>query len=121
VLKSVHPSPLSAHKGFFDCGHFRKTNEWLQERYGVEGTINWDLDVKAPTKAPENKEAVKVTAEQRGEERWVSETEGSEENGKTVPQGDDFGDDDEDAIAAMEELAKEEAKAVDNDSQKTIS
>ena len=29
VLESVHPSPLSAYNGFFGCGHFRKTNEYL--------------------------------------------------------------------------------------------
>ena len=46
ILASVHPSPLSAMKGFFDCGHFRKTNEWLKERYGDEGVIDWNLDVK---------------------------------------------------------------------------
>lgn len=46
VLKSVHPSPLSAHKGFFDGGHFRKANEWLRERYGEEGEICWDLNVR---------------------------------------------------------------------------
>lgn len=26
VLQSAHPSPLSAHRGFFGCGHFIKTN-----------------------------------------------------------------------------------------------
>lgn len=47
VLKSVHPSPLSAHRGFMDCGHFKRANEWLTERYGEDGAINWDsLDVK---------------------------------------------------------------------------
>ncbi|KXS96547.1 hypothetical protein AC579_4618 [Pseudocercospora musae] len=46
VLKSVHPSPLSAHKGFLDCGHFKKANEWLKERYGEEGVIDWNLDVE---------------------------------------------------------------------------
>lgn len=46
VLTSVHPSPLSAARGWFDCGHFKKTNEWLRERYGVEGEIDWNLDVK---------------------------------------------------------------------------
>lgn len=46
VLKSVHPSPLSAGKGWFECGHFRKANEWLRERYGVEGEIDWNLDVE---------------------------------------------------------------------------
>lgn len=29
VLRAPHPSPLSAHRGFFGCGHFRETNEWL--------------------------------------------------------------------------------------------
>lgn len=47
VLKAVHPSPLSAHKGFLDCGHFKKANEWLTDRYGEDGVINWNsLDVK---------------------------------------------------------------------------
>ncbi|EGP83672.1 unnamed protein product [Zymoseptoria tritici ST99CH_1A5] len=50
VLKSVHPSPLSAHKGFMDCGHFKKANEWLVERYGEDGAIDWNLNV-APADA----------------------------------------------------------------------
>jgi uracil-DNA glycosylase len=29
VLTSAHPSPLSAHNGFFGCGHFKKINEFL--------------------------------------------------------------------------------------------
>ena len=29
VLKSVHPSPLSAHRGYFGNRHFSKTNEYL--------------------------------------------------------------------------------------------
>jgi uracil-DNA glycosylase len=29
VLKSVHPSPLSAHRGFFGNRHFSKANEYL--------------------------------------------------------------------------------------------
>lgn len=29
VLESAHPSPLSAHNGFFGNGHFRKANEFL--------------------------------------------------------------------------------------------
>ena len=31
VLKSVHPSPLSAYRGFFGCKHFSKCNEFLRE------------------------------------------------------------------------------------------
>jgi len=29
VLKAPHPSPLSAHRGFFGCRHFSKANEYL--------------------------------------------------------------------------------------------
>lgn len=29
VLKSVHPSPLSAYRGFIGCGHFSTANEYL--------------------------------------------------------------------------------------------
>ena len=43
VLKAVHPSPLSAARGFFTCGHFKLANEWLAVRYGVDGAIDWAL------------------------------------------------------------------------------
>ena len=39
VLKTVHPSPLSASRGFFGCSHFSRCNEWLAAR-GLE-PINW--------------------------------------------------------------------------------
>lgn len=45
VLVGVHPSPLSAHRGFFECGHFKKTNEWLRENHGKEAEIDWSLNV----------------------------------------------------------------------------
>ena len=32
VLEAVHPSPLSAHRGFFGCKHFSKANEYLKSR-----------------------------------------------------------------------------------------
>lgn len=38
-LVSVHPSPLSAHRGFFGCKHFSKTNEILRSFNLKE--INW--------------------------------------------------------------------------------
>lgn len=41
ILKSVHPSPLSAHRGFFGNNHFSKTNEYLI-KHGKE-PINWQL------------------------------------------------------------------------------
>ena len=39
ILKSVHPSPLSAYKGFFGCKHFSKTNEILTQ--SNLKTIEW--------------------------------------------------------------------------------
>lgn len=38
VLEAAHPSPLSAYNGFFGCGHFKKTNEFLKE------PIDWNLE-----------------------------------------------------------------------------
>ncbi len=29
VLQAPHPSPLSAHRGFLGCGHFKKANDYL--------------------------------------------------------------------------------------------
>ena len=39
VLECAHPSPLSAHNGFFGCRHFLKANEFLVQT-GQE-PINW--------------------------------------------------------------------------------
>jgi uracil-DNA glycosylase len=39
VLTAPHPSPLSAHRGFFGCRHFSKANAWL-EKQGLE-PIRW--------------------------------------------------------------------------------
>ena len=41
VLQSVHPSPLSAHRGFFGNHHFSKANDYL-ERQG-KAAIVWEL------------------------------------------------------------------------------
>ncbi|KIK63534.1 hypothetical protein GYMLUDRAFT_162570 [Collybiopsis luxurians FD-317 M1] len=41
ILRSAHPSPLSAYKGFLGNGHFKKANEWLKETYGEGAEINW--------------------------------------------------------------------------------
>jgi len=32
ILKTVHPSPLSAHRGFFGCKHFSLANQYLREK-----------------------------------------------------------------------------------------
>jgi uracil-DNA glycosylase len=41
VLKAPHPSPLSAHTGFFGCRHFSKANAFLESR-GLP-PIDWAL------------------------------------------------------------------------------
>lgn len=41
ILTTVHPSPLSAYRGFFGCGHFSKANKLLIEM--GETPINWRL------------------------------------------------------------------------------
>ncbi len=41
VLKAPHPSPLSAHRGFFGAGHFSKTNAYLSQQ-GIS-PIDWRL------------------------------------------------------------------------------
>ncbi|HEY2624373.1 MAG TPA: uracil-DNA glycosylase [Dyella sp.] len=45
VLKSVHPSPLSAHRGFIGCGHFSSANQYL-EAHGV-APVDWSLPPRA--------------------------------------------------------------------------
>ena len=40
VLTATHPSPLSAHKGFFGCKHFSKANQYLKAQKKAE--INWN-------------------------------------------------------------------------------
>lgn len=41
VLKSPHPSPLSAHRGFFGCRHFSQANRYLTAK--GRDPINWQL------------------------------------------------------------------------------
>lgn len=41
VLKAPHPSPLSAHRGFFGCGHFSKANAYLYANGGR--SIDWQI------------------------------------------------------------------------------
>jgi uracil-DNA glycosylase len=41
VLKAAHPSPLSAHSGFFGCGHFSKANAFLKAQ--GQKPIDWRL------------------------------------------------------------------------------
>lgn len=41
LLTSVHPSPLSAHRGFIGCGHFSAANAYLQQQ--GKAVIDWAL------------------------------------------------------------------------------
>lgn len=41
VLTAPHPSPLSAHRGFFGCGHFQAGNEYLAAN--GKQPIDWRL------------------------------------------------------------------------------
>ncbi|KAJ3528502.1 hypothetical protein NM208_g10171 [Fusarium decemcellulare] len=119
VLQSVHPSPLSASRGFFDCGHFRKANDWLVTRYGADGEIDWALAPGATTKAPvekaeadEKDEAVKETKPSKEaktvEKKKVEDNEDKENDAE-------FGAEDEEALEEALKLAEEEEKAKQED------
>jgi len=41
VLTAPHPSPLSAHRGFFGCRHFSQANAWLERH--EKTPIDWLL------------------------------------------------------------------------------
>lgn len=41
VLRSTHPSPLSAYRGFFGCGHFSRANQFLVSK--GQAPIDWQL------------------------------------------------------------------------------
>lgn len=41
ILKAVHPSPLSAHRGFFGCKHFSQANAYLQSK--GRKPVDWQI------------------------------------------------------------------------------
>lgn len=41
ILTAAHPSPFSAHQGFFGCQHFSKVNDWLSNQ--GKNQINWEI------------------------------------------------------------------------------
>jgi uracil-DNA glycosylase len=108
VLHSVHPSPLSAQRGFLTCGHFKKTNEWLAERYGVDAVIDWSLDKSKPIAAPATMTLAKATETQKAAEAKDGPTTKlpKRTSDAAVRSKNDFDDeDDEDAIEALEAIA----------------
>ncbi|MDA0208455.1 MAG: uracil-DNA glycosylase [bacterium] len=46
VLESPHPSPFSAHTGFFGNGHFKVTNDYLLSK--LQTPIGWLVETKMP-------------------------------------------------------------------------
>jgi uracil-DNA glycosylase len=42
ILKAPHPSPLSAHQGYFGCGHFSTCNQFLVKN-GLD-PIDWHIN-----------------------------------------------------------------------------
>lgn len=42
ILQAAHPSPFSAHNGFFGCRHFSQCNIYLKKQGKTE--INWKID-----------------------------------------------------------------------------
>jgi uracil-DNA glycosylase len=101
VLQSVHPSPLSAQKGFFTCGHFKKTNEWLAGRYGVDGVIDWNLDKPNPIAAPATTKPIKATETPKDAEK--------KDDPNTEPLDNFDDEEDRDAIEALEAIANSSA------------
>ncbi|KAK2762812.1 uracil DNA glycosylase [Arachnomyces sp. PD_36] len=115
ILQSVHPSPFSARNGFFTCGHFKKANEWLRQRYGDEGMIEWSL---TPTNS-----VLKPAASTAGTSTDSSTTAKSKEGTSPAvsapalpaappPKPDADDDFDDDDVDALEALAASEADGI---------
>ncbi|KAK5992757.1 Uracil-DNA glycosylase [Cladobotryum mycophilum] len=123
VLMSVHPSPLSASRGFFSCGHFKSANEWLVTRYGDDGDIDWALapgnttktGKKSADKEEEDKKDVEEETKDATKEAAKVEEAGEpkKSDGETEEksdEGEDIDSDDEEALEEALKLAEEGAK-----------
>src|SRR3546814_16558407 len=60
VLEAPHPSPLSAHNGFFGCRHFSKANDFLKAN--GQDPIDWSLP---PLAGPPALDAIVPRSEER--------------------------------------------------------
>jgi uracil-DNA glycosylase len=109
VLQSVHPSPLSASRGFFDCNHFKKANDWLVQRYGPDGEIDWALGPGASTKAPvkESDEKEAKVAEKKADAIEKAKPEVAKKVEENKENDADYGEDEE-ALEEALRLAEEE-------------
>ncbi|OAQ96752.1 hypothetical protein LLEC1_03923 [Akanthomyces lecanii] len=103
--RSVHPSPLSASRGFFDCGHFRKANDWLTARYGAaEGEIDWALVPGNSTLS-----VPKTEAEAEAESETIKPEKKAATGKENVEVDGEIGSDDEAALEEAIEAAEAEA------------
>ncbi|KAF9765210.1 hypothetical protein IL306_002551 [Fusarium sp. DS 682] len=110
VLQSVHPSPLSASRGFFDCGHFRKANDWLVTRYGPEGEIDWALAPGASTKALATEADAKEAKSAEKKAEMIEKTKPEVVKKVEEDKENDAFDEDEEALEEALRLAEEEEK-----------
>ncbi|KAG6254075.1 hypothetical protein E4U23_006855 [Claviceps purpurea] len=135
ILQSVHPSPLSASRGFFDCGHFKAANAWLIKRYGQDGEIDWALTPGSSTKATPShtapasvaasaavagaaagvgaaaaEVAVKVVSKPAAQSNGLTQDKLVEEKQSLTSEDDDMDSEDEAALEEALRLAEEEAK-----------
>jgi uracil-DNA glycosylase len=112
VLKTVHPSPLSASNGYFTCRHFRLANDWLAERYGPAGRVDWALNEGESVFDDEEKQEAAAEDKKEKEEEKVKEKEGveeKEEKGKGFDEEEDGDVEDGDAADMLEAVVKAEA------------
>ena len=49
ILECAHPSPLSAHRGFFGCEHFSRANQFLYD-HGID-PVDWNVVNSKPETA----------------------------------------------------------------------
>ncbi|KAK7408757.1 uracil DNA glycosylase [Neonectria punicea] len=115
VLQSVHPSPLSASRGFFDCTHFKMANEWLVNRYGADGEIDWALvpgnSTKPVVEETKTVTEVKVSEDSKFDGKTeVKKVEVKELEVKDVKNDDGEFEDDEEALEEALRLAEAEAE-----------
>ena len=104
VLKSVHPSPLSASRGFFDCGHFRKANDWLVTKYGTGSEIDWDLSPKKAKPAPAPASSTKAVEKPEGKAEVKDDKE--KENAAPPPAVVVVGTEEEDDDSTVQEKSE---------------
>jgi hypothetical protein len=106
------------------CGHFKKANQWLRERYGDDGVIDWNLGGSNSTAALQAQLAVGQGALSAAEKQTLTATEtkiaiaaeGTPENvADTLPVVDDS---DEDDIEALEALVAAESTLADKTTDK---